>query len=595
VSFNHYYQSELTALRQLGRRFAERSPALAPFLGQAGRDPDVERLLEGFAFLTGRLRQKLDDELPELSHSLMQLLWPNYMRPLPAFSILQFDPLKHAGPALRVERDMAIESQPINGVCCRFRTCYPTDVQALNLTALAYSVKGDGSLLSLRLEMSTDGHLGELALSRVRLHFAGERYLSQMLYLSLLRNLGGIELVPLDGSGKPIDGVNGQPMAFKLPGDRVQPVGFSEEEALIPYPLNTFRGYRYLQEYFAFQDKFLFVDVNGLDLLEALPNDILKQIRGVELRFDIRKSGVLRMRPTLDNVKLHCTPIVNLFKHHALPIRLDGKQDEYLLLPSEHSLEHCGVFSVETVIGWKPGGVGYQEYVPFESFEHDPSFDVPNSRPHYSIRQHSSILHDGLDTYLSFGIRHNEAHETLSIELICTNQNLPRDLKLGEINRACEETPEFLSFRNITPATSSFAPPLTHDFLWKLISNMSLNYLSLADVNALKVILETYDLPRYYDQQAERVSKRLLGGLKSIKHHHVDRLHCGLPVRGLRTELTIDPQGYIGEGDLFVFASVLNEFFALYASLNSFHELRVKSTQGEVYQWTPRMGLQPLL
>jgi type VI secretion system protein ImpG len=87
--------------------------------------------------------------------------------------------------------------------------------------------------------------------------------------------------------------------------------------------------------------------------------------------------------------------------------------------------------------------------------------------------------------------------------------------------------PEFLSFRNITPATSSFAPPLNRDFLWKLISNMSLNYLSLADVNALKVILETYDLPRYYDQHAEKVSKRLLGGLKSIKHHHVDRLHRG--------------------------------------------------------------------
>ena len=178
---------------------------------------------------------------------------------------------------------------------------------------------------------------------------------------------------------------------------------------------------------------------------------------------------------------------------------------------------------------------------------------------------------------------------------MCTNQNLPRKLKLGDINQACEETPEFLSFRNITPTTSSFAPPLTRDFLWKLISNMSLNYLSLADVNALKVILETYDLPRYYDQQAEKVSKRLLGGLKFIMHHHVDRLHRGLPVRGLRTELTIDPQGYIGEGDLFLFASVLNEFFALYASLNSFHELQVKSTQGEVYQWTPRMGLQPLL
>ena len=105
MSFNHYYQSELTALRQLGKRFAERSPALAPFLGQAGRDPDVERLLEGFAFLTGRLRQKLDDELPELTHSLMHLLWPNYMRPLPAFSMLQFDPLKRPGPALTVPRN----------------------------------------------------------------------------------------------------------------------------------------------------------------------------------------------------------------------------------------------------------------------------------------------------------------------------------------------------------------------------------------------------------------------------------------------------------------------------------------------------------
>jgi len=595
MSFNHYYQSELTALRQSGRRFAERSPALAPFLGQAGRDPDVERLLEGFAFLTGRLRQKLDDELPELSHSLMHLLWPNYMRPLPAFSMLQFDPLQRSGPAVMVERDTPVESVPVDDVICHFRTCYPTEVLPLELVALNYSVKGGGALLSLRLEMSAEGHLGELDLSRLRLHFAGERYITQLLYLGVLRNLQGIELIPLDGAGMQVHGDGDTPLAFTIPGDRVQPVGFAEEEALIPYPLNTFRGYRYLQEYFAFQDKFLFVDVNGLDLLNTLPEDVLKRMRGLELRFDIRKSGIQRLRPTLENVKLYCTPIVNLFNHDALPIRLDGKQDEYLLLPAEYGQENCGVFSVETVKGWKAGNAGFQDYVPFESFEHDSSFDVPASRPYYSVRQRSSSLHDGLDTHLSFGIRHTDATETLSIELVCTNQNLPRKLKLGDICKHGVKTPEFLSFRNITSATSSFAPPLNSDFLWKLVSNMSLNYLSLADVNALKVILETYDLPRHYDQQAEKVSKRLLGGLKSIRHEHVDRLHRGLPIRGLRTELTIDPQGYIGEGDLFVFGSVLNEFFALYASLNSYHELRVLSTQGDVYQWTPRMGLQPLL
>ncbi len=596
MSFNHYYQSELTALRQLGKRFAERSPALAPFLGQSGRDPDVERLLEGFAFLTGRLRQKLDDELPELTHSLMHLLWPNYMRPLPAFSMLQFDPLKRPGPALSVPRNTPVESKPIQGVTCRFRTAYTTEVLPLALNGLDYSVKGDGALLSLRLGMTADGHLGELNLKKLRLHLAGERYISQLLYLSLLRHLGGVQLVLLDAAGKPLQDTLGRPLdGVNLPNSNVQPVGFAEDEALIPYPLNTFRGYRYLQEYFAFQEKFLFTDIIGLDVLKRLPEDVLKQARGLELRFDIHKAGVQRIRPTLDNVRLYCTPVVNLFAHDAIPIRLDGKQDQYLLLPSELDSEHCGVFSVDRVTGWKPGGKGYEEYVPFESFEHDASFDVPLARPHYSVRQQPSLLGDGLETYLSFGLRNLDQHETLSIELTCTNQNLPRQLGLGDICMPSEDTPEFLTFRNISAVTPSYAPPLHRDFLWKLISNMSLNYLSLANVEALKVILETYDLPRYYDQHAEKVSKRLLDGLKSISHQHVDRLHRGLPVRGVRTQLTINPEGYVGEGDLFLFASVLNEFFALYASLNSYHELRVQSTQGEVYQWTPRMGQQPLL
>ncbi|KRW61213.1 type VI secretion system baseplate subunit TssF [Pseudomonas sp. TTU2014-080ASC] len=596
MSFNHYYQSELTALRQLGKRFAERSPALAPFLGQAGRDPDVERLLEGFAFLTGRLRQKLDDELPELTHSLMNLLWPNYMRPLPAFSMLQFDPLKRPGGALNVPRNTPVESKPIQGVACQFRTAYATDVYPLTLSALDYSVKGGGALLNLRFEMTADGHLGDLGLNQLRLHLAGERYISQMLYLGLLRHVHGLQLVLLNADGKPLQDALHDPLpALKLPTDKIQPVGFAEDEALIPYPLNTFRGYRYLQEYFAFQEKFLFVELAGLDVLNQVPEETLKQARGFELRFDIQQAGIQRVRPTVENVRLYCTPVVNLFSHDAIPIRLDGKQDQYLLLPAELDAAHCGVFSVDRVTGWTPGGKGYEDYVQFESFEHDPSFDVPVTRPHYSVRQQPSMFGSGLETYLSFSLRNLAQHETVSVELTCTNQGLPQQLGLGDICVPSEDTPEFLSFRNISSVTPSYAPPLHRDYLWKLISNMSLNYLSLSDVNALKVILETYDLPRYYDQHAARVSKRLLDGMKSISHQHVDRLHRGLPVRGVRTQLTINPEGYVGEGDLFLFASVLNEFFALYASLNSYHELRVQSTKGEVYQWIPRMGQQPLL
>lgn len=595
MSFNRYYQSELSALRQLGRRFSQRNPALAPFLAESGQDPDVERLLEGFAFLTGRLRQKLDDELPELTHSLMQLLWPNYMRPMPAFSILQFDPLKHVGPGVSVARDTPVESAAVNDERCRFRTCYTTQVLPLQLSALEYSVQGERTLLNLRLEMSAEGNFSEWAFDSVRLHLAGDRYISQGLYLDLLRHLQGIELLPLGHDGQPVSGVDGQPLSLRLGADQVQPVGFREDEALIPYPLNTFRGYRHLQEYFAFPEKYLFVDIGGLDALHRLPADLLEQVCGVTLRFELRTQWQEAQRPTLDNVKLYCTPIVNLFTLDAVPIRLDGKQDEYLVLPGEYARGHASVFSVDNVTGWRPGGLGYRAYVPFESFEHDRDTEMLAGVPSYSIRQRLSAQPDELETWLGFGNTPGRDQETLSIELTCTNHNLPRQLHAGAINLPCEQTPEGLSFRNISAPTASFLPPLDQDFLWRLISNMSLNYLSLSDINALKVILETYDLPRYHDRQAQKVSQRRLEALLCINHTGVDRLHRGLPFRGVRVDLTVDCQGFLGQGEVFVFASVLNEFFALYASLNAYHELRVISTQGDVYLWPPRTGQQPLL
>lgn len=595
MSFNRYYQSELSALRLLGRRFSQRNPALAPFLAEPGHDPDVERLLEGFAFLTGRLRQKLDDELPELTHSLMQLLWPNYMRPMPAFSILQFDPLKHVGPGVCVARDTPVESAAVNDECCRFRTCYTTQVLPLQLSALEYSVQGDRTLLSLRLDMNADGNFSEWPFDSLRLHLAGDRYISQGLYLDLLRHLQGIELLPLGLDGLPVCGIDGQPVSLRLGADQVQPVGFREDEALIPYPLNTFPGYRYLQEYFAFPEKYLFVDVGGLDALRQLPAQVLEQACGVTLRFELRTQWQEAQRPTVDNVKLYCTPIVNLFTLDAVPIRLDGKQDEYRVLPGEYARGHASVFSVDNVTGWRPGGLGYRAYVPFESFEHDSDTEKQAGVPSYSIRQRLSAQPDELETWLGFGNTLGRDQETLSIELTCTNHNLPRQLQAGAINLPCEQTPEGLSFRNISAPTPTFSPPLDQDFLWRLISNMSLNYLSLSDINALKVILETYDLPRYHDRQAQKVSQCRLEALLSINHTGVDRLHRGLPFRGVRVDLTVDCQGFLGRGEMFVFASVLNEFFALYASLNAYHELRVISTQGDVYLWPPRTGQQPLL
>lgn len=588
MSLDHYYQSELTALRQLGKEFAERNPALAPFLAERGRDPDVERLFEGFAFLTGRIRQKLDDELPELTHSLMNLLWPNYMRPLPGFSIVQFEPQRQSSEAIEVVRHTPLESEAVEGVRCKFRTAYHTQVLPLAPTRLDYSAKGDGALLSLCLSMTVPGNLGEITFDQLRLHLAGDAFISQLLYLSLLRFLGGIELVLTDAQGEAC-------ASIALGPSNLKPVGFEEEHALIPYPLNTFRGYRHLQEYFSFPAKFMFLDLTGLACINRQPQAVLEKTCGLELRFDIRKAGVQRILPTLDNLKLYCTPVVNLFAHDANPIRLDGKRDRYLLQPSGYAAQHCNVFSVDAVQAHSTKGRSYIDLVPFESFEHDASFDVPNPAPHFTVRQQPSALGRGLDSYLIFGPSAPHLEETVSVELTCTNHDLPRQLAAGDIRFGSDPAITALGLRNICPVTPSYAPPVHRDFLWRLISNMSLNYLSLANIEALKVILQTYDLPRYHDQAAARISDKTLAGLKHIQHQAVDHLYRGLPVCGVRTELLMDSASFANDGAMFLFASVLNEFFALYTSLNSFHELQVTSLQGEVFTWTPRMGQQPLL
>ena len=598
MSFNHYYQQELTALRRMGKQFSQRNPALAPFIGDGSRDPDVERLLESFAFLTGRLRQRLDDELPELAHSLMNLLWPNYMRSLPSFSILEFDAIQESEDVITLARNSAVNSEPVEGTICHFKTCYETKIQALYLDGVDYAIRNGGAILSLKLLLNGDGDLLGAPLDNLRLHLAGERYISQMLYLCLLRHLDDIQLIPLNHKGEPFTDANGNIIGTKTIGaDSVKAVGYAENEVLLPYPENTFRGYRYIQEYFVFQDKFLFVDLEKLNVLKTLPEELLEQAKGFSIRFNIRRANMQRIQPTTENIKLYCTPIVNLFEHNAMPINFAGTDNDYHVLPSSNTAGHYEVFSVDRVVGWSNTRNQYKDYVPFESFEHDASFDVDEVKPFYFIRKQKSISHDGLDTYLRFASKDNSifSGDTLSIDLTCSNQNLPIQLRVGDICVPTEMIPDNLVFRNIVPPTASYAPPIETGFLWQIISNMSLNYLSLADVEPLKVVLETYDFPRYYDQQKERVSRRLLSGLKAIKYKAVDRLYKGLPYRGIRTEITIDPEGYLGDGDLFLFASILNEFFILYVSLNSFHELVVHSTHNQTYHWPLRIGQQALL
>ncbi len=592
MKLNRFYRDELSFLRLQGREFAEAHPQLTRFLSEQSTDPDVERLLEGFAFLTGKLREKVEDEFPELTHSLLNMLWPNYLRPVPSATIIRFDPQLHAISERQVvKRHTEIKSRAVGSLTrktqCRFRTCRDVAVYPLSIADVAAEHSREVSTVSVDLALHTDQPLSALGIDSLRFYLGGDQHTAQTLYLWLNHYLTSLELV-----------VDGQ--AHALPAQNLRPVGFASDEALLPYPKNAYPGYRILQEYLSFPEAFRFVDVGGLgNRLPAVQAD------EISLRFRFNRILPPDAKVLAESLQLYCTPAINLFAHEADPVDLNGRQTEYRVLPSGRAADHYEVFSVDHVEGWlaSVAGRGQGEprvYTAFESFQHEIERDRHRMALYYRVGVRESVRGDGFDHSIAF-VRGDEArclnrHEAISLTLTCTNRQLPLQLAVGDICMATESTPAFASFRNITRPTATLRPTLDGSLLWTLISNLSLNYLSLLDVDSLRTVLRVYDFRALVDRQAERISQKRLAGIETIETRPVDRMVRGLPVRGIQSVLRLDQQAFASEGDLYLFGTVLSQFFGLYASINAFHLLDVVNTDNqERYTWTLQQGQQPLM
>lgn len=584
MSFNHYFQSELLALKELGQDFSKKNPALAPFLSQDGRDPDVERLFEGFAFIAGRLRQKVDDELPELSHSLLQLLWPNYLRPVPSFGIVEFAPAYLANQDAFVPKGAQMSAKACDRAAAQFVTCYDTTLVPLVMQQVNFAPQGEGGLLQFQMGCKEDVTLEDVSLSSLRFHFTGDKATSLSLYLSVLQLARSLSIVLKDAQGLEIE---------RLPLDvnHVKAIGFQSDEQLQDYPLNCFDGYLLLQEYFCFPQKFLFVDIHGLEICRFLTQKSIAH--SIELQFELDRSPLTRFQPKKEHVRLNCTPIANLYRTHAIPLRYDQRQTEYKVVPAEQQFAALSILSVDKVTGWLPGDIGVREFSQFESFRMHADDE---SQPCYRVRYKPGIDFHATETWLSFtnlGQR-GSTTETVSVELSCCDHLLSGLIQEGDICVPGDGMPQYAGFRNIGALSATYPPPMAGDTLWRIVSNMSLNYQSLADKNALQVVLETYDFPGSYDDKQSRKTRKMLESIQSLHQQKADRIWKGLSVRGIRTELCIDEKAFLCEGDLFLFASVLNELFGCFTSLNTFHQLQVKTNHGVVYAWAPRMNQQIL-
>jgi type VI secretion system protein ImpG len=577
----NYFLDELLFMRELSKEFSAANPDVAHYLSEQSRDPDVERMLEGFAFLAGRVRQQLDDEFPQLTHGLTRMLWPHYLRVVPSMAILEFQPVMQAlRQSQALPRGTVVQSVDVDGTACRFRTSHDVLLHPLTIEEATIETRTNGNArLKLVLKLWNQAKIETLSLERLRLFLHGDPVLTHALALHLHRHVeeirAGVGDAVLDRADAPYRTLT------------VEPSGFAEDQALLPYPPASHPAFRLLQEYFSLPEKFLFVDLVGLEGLTTVPGSDRIVI---DVRFDRALPPTLR--PSKDNVRLYCAPIVNLFEHEGDPLRIDRSQTDYRVRPSGSNPFHYEVFSIDQVQAFAPGVSEPRPVPDFYGFTHGlgrppATYYFPSLRP--------SVVDDRVDAYVSFvdqsGTDLPLEAETVMFGLTCTNRRLPEALRLGDIKVATDSSPAFVQFRNITIPTPSVAPPLGGELHWRLISHLSLNYLSLVDVSALRGVLELYNYRALRDPQAARSNARRLEGLHAIRSEPANALVDGALVRGSAITLDVLEDRFSGDGDLYLFATLLNEFLSLHGTLNAFTQFNVHGLQsGETLSWPHRIG-----
>lgn len=600
-----YYERELTFLRQMGSQFAEQYPKVASrLLLEPNRcdDPHVERLIESVALLAARVHLRLDDDFPEISQALLNIVYPHYTRPIPSLSIAEFR-MREGGAAAaqKIPRHTMLYSKPVDGMPVRFQTCYDTDVWPLRISEVQWlsidkldpplKAPDAAAVLRVRLDCWQDVHFAQLPLNTLRFYLNGESALTHSLYELLSNNC--ISIVLRDPRPK------FRQRPIELHPGALRPVGFADDEILLPYTHRSFAAYRLLQEYFSLPEKFFFLDLRGMDALGAGGFQDSVEILFLISPFErTERQDLLSAALGPKTLRLGCSPIINLFPHTAEPIQLDQTQYEYPLIADFRRTRASEVFSVDEVVCTYEKTGETVPFEPFFSFHHStakkpPAFWNATRRvtgPQGLSKMWISLVDlSGLPVTLDL--------DTLTVRCTCTNGDLPSRLPIGDENGdfVMEEgaaIDRVIALRKPTPA---LRPPVGRDALWRLISHLSLNYLSLVEEGreALQEMLRLYQTTSpQLDQQVDGIttvsSARRFA--RVIGDHGVSY------VRGVRVQLELDENKFVG-GGVYLFASVLEHFLAQYVSMNSFSQLAVRTPQRKemLREWAPRAGNRILM
>lgn len=608
-----YYERELGFLRRYSREFSERYPKIAGRLligGEVCEDPHIERMIESFALLNSRIAKRLDDDYPEFTEALFEVLYPHYLRPFPSCSIARMD---FSGAAAQlttasvIARGTQLTTRPVRGAACTFRTAYPVTVAPLALSDASFSAIIDapeairtppGATSSVSMTISSTAEqvsVSQLNLDKLRVFIDGEPSFCAALRDALfMRTVAAY--VEADNNGRWV----------ALPAIPVSAAGFEEDESLIDFSARSHTAYRLLTEYFCFPEKFNFFDIDLKALGAVLPSGARSITLHLALSGMRTDSNTARMLGTLstNNVLLGCTPVVNLFRQRGEPIRLTHTTASYPVLADARRAFAYEVQGIESVklVRQTPQGESVVVFRPFYSLRHG---QTPEKSGHYWVMRRDETMAEkspGFETQISIvDIDFDPAEvetDTLSLELTCTNRDLPASLAYGlrggDLFLEGGSTVRAISF--LRKPTASHRFERGRGAHWRLISHLSLNHLSLADggLDAFREMLTLYDLPR------SPSSQRQIGGISAIAHKPANAWLPGNPfaclVRGVEVRLTIDEEAFVGSG-IHAFAHIIERFLGLYVHANSFTQLVMVSnkTGEELLKCTPRSGDLSLL
>jgi type VI secretion system protein ImpG len=579
--FSKHYQAELAFLRAAGRAYADANPSTAGLLADRGGDPDVERLLEGFAFLVARVRERIDDAVPEVVHDLTEILLPQYLRSVPAATIVEMTPVPGAlRGRLRVPAGAELASAPVDGTACRFRTSAPLDLVPASVTDVVLDASiGASPVLRVQIQVAPQAVPAIFQAEGLRFHVHGEFPLASTLLLALARHLRGVRVK--GASGRSVDL---SPSSVRFPG-------LGSDLPLLPWPRLAPQGYRLLQEYFTLPQKLLFFEVKDLDAARDVAADRF------EMAFQLDRPPELPIRLGKEILRTNCIPAVNLFSAAADPVSIRAPGEEHLLRAAELPPAHMEIHSVDTVVGMPEAPGQRIRYEPYSGFAHGGR--GPRAR-YYRLRRALSPVDDGVDTFLS--VTHpveggaEVEPQVLSLDVTATNRSLPARLRLGDLSIPTATSPTQARFRNISPVSQPVRPPLATELHWRLLAHLAANRTSIASPEALRALLGLYNFQALSDQQIGRANQLRVESVRDTTGSTTRRLVGGAVARGTRIALGLDEGGFAGPGDAFLFSCAVEELLAAQVGLSSFVELSVRlEPSHREYAWPPRNGQKVLL